>query len=543
MGNVCRAVVCSVLGTWWLASVALAQPGATAVSPYFLVIVDNSGSMGDPTGSGNNSCGQPRNRLSDAKCVLQSVVNGFGDVTFGLARYAVNCDTRDSCSSSCSASCGCHCSFLDCDRCENDGRRCPSNGASASQGQILVPVRPDNQADILEWIDYRCSSCGLLPGSNPELSADTWTPIAGSLRAARRYFEGGDPSFPSPIAGDPYAGCRPMAVILLTDGEETCASDAQTRAAATELRSTSFGGATYDIRTYVIGFGITPGTRDTEDIAIAGGTDAPGPHRAFYASDETSLALAFSQIVNDSILLETCNGADDDCDGRVDEGYTLYCDRPGGVSTPSLCADPGERLCDGVDDNCNGAIDEGLRNACGACGATPPEACNGADDDCDGVIDEGVCGGCVPMSEICDALDNDCDDRIDEGLVRPCGTDVGECSTGTQSCAAGAWSACTGTGPSPEVCDGLDNDCDGVIDGMSRPCGSDVGACQAGVQLCTAGAWGTCVGGIGPSAEACNAIDDDCDGATDEGNPGGGASCGSDVGACTAGSLVCTGGA
>src|SRR5690606_20852697 len=209
-----------------------AQSGSTAVSPYFMVIVDNSGSMDDRTGPGTNSCGRERTRLSDAKCVLQSVVNGFGDVSFGLARYRATCDSRDSCSSSCTSSCGCDCSFVDCGRCENDGRRCPNNGGSADQGQILVPIRDENQDDILEWIDYSCGSCGTGAGSDPELQAATWTPIAGSLRGARRYFEGNDPDFPgSPIAGDPYAGCRPTHVILLTDGEETCAADSQTRAA------------------------------------------------------------------------------------------------------------------------------------------------------------------------------------------------------------------------------------------------------------------------------------------------------------------------
>ena len=533
-------VVCSLV---WAPPVH-GQSGASAVSPYFMVIVDNSGSMTEGTGPGNNSCGRDRTRLSDAKCVLQSVVNGFGDVQFGLARYRTTCDPNDSCNSSCDDECGCNCSALSCSGCENDGRRCPSGGASADQGQILVPIRSENQSAILEWVDYSCGSCRTGVGTGPELQANTWTPIAGSLRGARRYFEGGDPDFPtSPIAGDPYAGCRPMHVILLTDGEETCASDAQTRAAATELRTTSFGGVNYDIRTYVIGFGIAAGASDTEAIAIAGGTDAPGAHRAFYATDETSLALAFSQIVADSILQETCNGADDDCDSLIDEGFTRYCDRPGGVSAPVLCGDPGERVCDGLDDNCNGMVDEGVTNACGHCASIPPESCNRADDDCDGIIDEGVCDGCVPMSEICDALDNDCDDRVDEDLTRPCGSDVGECSAGTQSCSFGTWGTCSGSNPSAEICNGLDDDCDGVIDGMSRPCGDDTGACQAGAQLCLAGGWGSCVGAVGPSAERCNAIDDDCDGAIDEGNPGGGASCGTAIGACTAGTLSCSGGA
>lgn len=43
----------------------------TAVSPYFLIMVDTSGSMVASTGSGNNSCGRSRTRMSDAKCVAR----------------------------------------------------------------------------------------------------------------------------------------------------------------------------------------------------------------------------------------------------------------------------------------------------------------------------------------------------------------------------------------------------------------------------------------------------------------------------------------
>jgi hypothetical protein len=74
--------------------------------------------------------------------------------------------------------------------------------------------------------------------------------------------------------------------------------------------------------------------------------------------------------------------------------------------------------------------------------------------------------------EICDGLDNDCDARIDEdcdclpGDELSCGTDVGECQEGTLTCDDdGAWGECTGAvGPDDELCDGLDNNCDGVED-------------------------------------------------------------------------------
>jgi MYXO-CTERM domain-containing protein len=59
--------------------------------------------------------------------------------------------------------------------------------------------------------------------------------------------------------------------------------------------------------------------------------------------------------------------------------------------------------------------------------------------------------------------------------------------------------------------------------GELAPCGSDVGACRSGRMECLGGAWGPCsaaTGYRGPTAEQCNGIDDDCDGLVDEGLAG-----------------------
>lgn len=64
----------------------------------------------------------------------------------------------------------------------------------------------------------------------------------------------------------------------------------------------------------------------------------------------------------------------------------------------------------------------------------------------------------------------------------PGGIDVGECVAGTQRCMDGMWGPCEGAiGPTAEVCDGLDNDCDGTPDGPM----ADM-ACGSG-QVCTLG--------------------------------------------------------
>ncbi|MFO0587010.1 MAG: MopE-related protein [Polyangiaceae bacterium] len=100
--------------------------------------------------------------------------------------------------------------------------------------------------------------------------------------------------------------------------------------------------------------------------------------------------------------------------------------------------------------------------------------------------------------------------------------------------------------PEVEICDGKDNDCNGVPDdvkdlpggckcdeGTTQTCYSGasgtagVGACVAGSQVCKDGAWTECVGQVTPANETCNSVDDDCNGTVDD---LGVATCG--VGAC-----------
>lgn len=208
---------------------------------------------------------------------------------------------------------------------------------------------------------------------------------------------------------------------------------------------------------------------------------------------------------------------------------------------------PTAEICDGKDNNCDGLVDNMTVDSGGPCGPANVGACSAGAFVCQaGAL---ICvGGVGPTPEQCNGIDDDCNGMIDDapaGVGVACGSDVGECNFGMMQCIGKTLVCVGGKGPSLEVCNTLDDNCDGVNDDSpidsGGPCGSNVGACQPGVFVCVNG-MNVCSGGVPGTAEMCNSIDDDCNGAIDDGNPGGGAACGSNVGSCKAGVEYCIGG-
>ncbi|MBM4319746.1 MAG: hypothetical protein FJ125_07250, partial [Deltaproteobacteria bacterium] len=253
--------------------------------------------------------------------------------------------------------------------------------------------------------------------------------------------------------------------------------------------------------------GRLPGGVFAEQI---GGVRDPAQVDPRWAGEQRSLYFDFASLLVQEQLASGCwptsrpNGSDGTATIPDSAFACLVLER----SLGGVCMDRDE---DGIcesDDNCPNAFNpdqadmdnDGVGDVCDNCPNLPNRT--QSDRDNDGVGDTCDKNYCTPTGEeICDGVDNDCDGATDNvfGVGTLCVTgQPGVCAAGNGTCRVGMV-MCLPLNDEPrlERCDGLDNDCDGQVDEELL---NDCGLCG---EL---------------PAERCNGRDDDCDGRTDEGD-------------------------
>ncbi|MBN1502859.1 hypothetical protein JW930_04905 [Candidatus Woesearchaeota archaeon] len=150
--------------------------------------------------------------------------------------------------------------------------------------------------------------------------------------------------------------------------------------------------------------------------------------------------------------------------------------------------------------------------------------CNQGYKDCNSVIN-----GCEVNSASdpnnCGACGNICEYANANGLCLNAQCRMGSCRGNYKDANKNPNDGCECevTNQGIELCDGKDNNCDGLIDedcfcedGAEKQCGTDIGECQKGTSICSDNQWGQCQNSIQPLDEICDDKDNDCDGQTDE---------------------------
>lgn len=316
------------------------------------------------------------------------------------------------------------------------------------------------------------------------------------------------------VSGD----CDDGSPQIRPDGVEMCANDLDDDCDGSTDEAGCQGCQVYFIDRDEDGYG------DSSDSVCLGEPDYDGG----YTSANTRDCDDYEFDVNPGVE-ESCNGRDDNCDGATDGEGSVDCtvyyrdnDLDGfGYSGSSKClcvvVPPYTTMFGGDCNDFDPLISGGT-----------PETCDGKDNDCDGLTDEAGAGGCHHYY-VDDDGDGYGDSSLSECRCSPGDNFVtgtsGDCNDDDIRVRPGAI----------EKCNGFDDNCDGVTDGEGvSGCtafyvdGDDDGFGLVGTGLClcepndvnSVGVAGDCNDNdelAFPGAlEACNGIDDDCDGMTDE---------------------------
>ena len=273
------------------------------------------------------------------------------------------------------------------------------------------------------------------------------------------------------------------------------------------------------------------------------------------------------------------SGSDSSNDTAAEDTASPDTSNPDGASLGEACAESGDcasNLCFFLDDGAVGYCSNYCLDAAN---------CGGEDFDCVLLANSGgdVARVCVPSTlcldpdgdnygigpacagadcdetsadihpgndEQCDAIDNDCDGLTDENTLgdgENCDTGLlGICGAGRRYCEGGVPLCVPAQAAGEEFCDSLDNDCDGAIDNGTAveglPCSTGLpGVCAIGGSRCEAGRVACeATTAVGEQTELCDGLDNDCDNEVDELFGGVGGSCFTGVGACRrAGVAIC----
>ncbi len=134
---------------------------------------------------------------------------------------------------------------------------------------------------------------------------------------------------------------------------------------------------------------------------------------------------------------------------------------------------------------------------------------------------------CTPSAERCNGVDDDCDGLIDEDFDLGAACSAGACGIGVRECGSEAAIPVCSTGKSgsdfdpslvsEEQCNGIDDDCDGSVDeGLDAERQTcGVGMCERTVSVCSGGAEQSCMPGD-PAPDVCDGLDNDCSGVADD---------------------------